>query len=129
MDLTAIIGVGFVGLLASALLRQYHPEFGVLVSLGTGVIIFLLLLRELTPVLTQLEDMLTRLSLPGGYLEPLIKGLGICLITHFACGICKDGGEESIADRIELAGKTAVLAVSLPLFREVLSLIERLVQF
>ena len=56
----------------------------------------------------------------------VIKALGICLVTQMACDTCCDFGQNALAGKLELAAKIAILAISFPLFKQLFSLIERL---
>ena len=60
--------------------------------------------------------------------EILIKCLGICMVTKIASETCKDCGENSIASKIDLAGKAVVLTFSMPLFQEVIFIIKDLLE-
>ena len=51
----------------------------------------------------------------------LNTSLGICLITQFTCDSCRDAGENSLASKVELVGKLAVLGCALPLFENIIS--------
>ena len=42
-------------------------------------------------------------------------------MAQFAADACRDAGESALASRVELAGKMAVVLLSLPLFGEITS--------
>ena len=52
----------------------------------------------------------------------MLKGLGICYLTQLASDICRDSGEGTLAVQSEMAGKTALLLISLPLFEKTVQL-------
>ena len=60
-------------------------------------------------------------GLTGDYAAILFKAVGICLLTQLAGDVCRDSGESSIASKIELAGRAAILLTAMPLIQEVLS--------
>jgi stage III sporulation protein AD len=128
MNTLSIVGIGIVAAILCVLLRQVRPEYALLLSLATGVFIFLALFTDLLDVVGSIQSMLTRASIPGAYVEVLFKALGICFLTLLACDTCKDAGETAISAKIEMAGKVGVLLVSLPLFEQVLTLVYTLVQ-
>ena len=120
MKLEALIGVSLCTAVLGVLLRQYRPEFSMVLSVLCGVGVLLWVIQELTPVLLKIRE-LGELSLPdnlGG--EILMKSLGVCLVTQVACDICRDVGESSIAARLETAGKAAMLLLALPVFTRLL---------
>ena len=119
----SVIGIGLVGAVMAVLLRQYRPEFAMLVTLAVAVGIFALSLRWLLPVLEQVQSLLDRML---DFSEPaavLLRTVGICFITQTACALCRDAGENAIASHMESAGKIAMLLTTLPLFRQILELI------
>jgi len=123
MEVLAVVGIGLVAAMLTLLLRQHRPEFAMLVSLAAGVVILLMVCRDLLPVVDQIRTMMQSVSMPQEYTAVLFKALGICFLTQVACDTCKDAGEGAIAAKVEMAGKVLVLAVSLPLFQQVLSIV------
>ena len=56
----------------------------------------------------------------------LLKALGICYLTDFASGICRDSGENTLASQTLMAGKTALLITSLPMLEALIGVIKTL---
>lgn len=116
MDLFAIIGLAVVASAICLLLRQYKPEYAMLVSLMCGVILFAMVLVSLVPALQSLSGLMERTAVSGEYAKALIKTLGVCYVTQLAADSCRDAGQTAIAGKVELAGKVFVVLLSLPLF-------------
>lgn len=49
MDLIAVAGIGLIASAAAVLLRQYKPEYAMVVSLAAAGLIFGLLVADLIP--------------------------------------------------------------------------------
>lgn len=126
MNILTIIGIGLVAAIMCLVLRQYRPEYAMLLSLATGVFIFLALLSDITEITSGIQNLLGETPMPTAYMGILLKALGICFLTQIACDACKDAGESAISSKIEIAGKVAVLLISLPLFEQVLSIVSSL---
>ena len=126
-DMFAVIGAGMIAAVLAVVLRQHRPEFALLISLAAGVVILLRVADDILPVVEQVHAIIDRTALPDAYVQILFKALGICFLTQIACDTCKDAGESAIAAKIEIAGKVAVLAVSLPLFTQVLNVVYSLI--
>ena len=62
------------------------------------------------------------------YLSVLIKAIGVCYLTQFSADSCRDAGESSLAGKVELAGKIAILISALPLLDSVISLAVNLIE-
>ena len=126
MDMTAIIGIGVVGVALAVLMKQYKPEYAIVISLLVGVLIFTAVATGIEPVLDEINNILQSTQVPSAYIEVLLKSLGICFITQIACDTCKDAGQGAIATKLEIAGKLAVLVISLPLFKALLAIVSAL---
>jgi stage III sporulation protein AD len=61
-------------------------------------------------------------------LPPLIKILGIAIITELTSDICIDAGESSIASKVSLFAKTEILLLTLPLIKELFSVCQELIK-
>ena len=57
-----------------------------------------------------------------------MKSLAVCYITQMASDSCADAGEKSIAAKIELAGKFAIVLLALPVFDRLTEVIKQLLQ-
>ena len=123
INLLAIAGAALVAAVIAVMLRRYHAEYGMLISILAGVLILAMLLEALPQALGQVTELLQAAALPGKYALILFKALGLCWLAQFAADSCRDAGESALASKVELAGKTAVLLTTLPLFPEVGALV------
>lgn len=107
-------------------LRQYKPEYSLLLSMACSVVVILYLMDGIAEIRDELTRILSSVELPDGLLEIIFKGLGICILAELASQSCRDAGENSIALKAELAGKIAIVLVSMPLFYRLLALAAQL---
>ncbi len=119
MKLEAVIGFSLCAAALSLTLRQYRPEFSMILSVVCGIGVLLWLAAQISPVLGQIKKLSSMAVLPqeGGI---LLKSLGICLVTQIACDTCRDIGETAIASRLETAGRAAMLLLAMPMFVKLL---------
>jgi len=127
-NLFSLVGLGIVAAILAVVLRQYRPEFAIIVSIGAGALILGGVLVGMLPVIAQIRSMFEVTAVPQQYVQILFQALGICFITQIACDACKDAGESAIAAKVELAGKIGVLVLSLPLFTQVLNIVGTLLR-
>lgn len=127
MNIITIVGIGIVGMVLSVLFKQYKPEYAVGIGLVVGITIFLVVLVQSLPIFEQIQAFFSNIHLEFEYTEILFKSLGICLVTQLASDACTDAGQTAIASKIEIAGRVAVLLVSLPLFNVILSIASELI--
>lgn len=101
-------------------LRQYRPEYAILVSLGCSVVVLLWLIGGIARVIEELDALLEASLLSRDLIQVVMKCLGVCVLTELAGQTCRDAGENAIGAKVELAGKVTLLLVSLPLFERLL---------
>ena len=124
IDLISVIGFGITAAVLASVLRQYKPEFGIYVSLAAGIIIFGLVLAAITPAIDEITGLSNRVGGTALSFAPILfKSLAVCYITSLASDACKDSGEKAVATKIDLAGRAAVVVISLPLWRELTSML------
>lgn len=121
MWIIAAAAAGLVGTVLALILGQYRPEFRMLVTAAVTLLLMAMVLEQLSPVLEQLRSTMELTGLTGDYAAILFKAVGICLLTQLAGDVCRDSGESSIASKIDLAGRAAILLTAMPLIQEVLA--------
>ena len=86
--------------------------------------------RIAAAVASRISDLLREIAEKGGidavYLSPVLKCIGIGMITHLAAQVCRDAQQGSIASAVELCGTLCALYISLPLIRSLLAIVEQL---
>ena len=56
----------------------------------------------------------------------MLKAAGITLLTQLTADTCRDAGETALAAKAELVGRVLLLAVAVPLFQDLLTLVTAL---
>lgn len=122
ISIFSIIGLAIISAMLCLLLKQYRPEFALSATLICGIVIFLTVIAEMTPLFDMIRTTLDKIESGNEYTLVIIKALGICYITQLASDTCQDAGERAMAGKIELAGRVAVLLLSLPMFSSILQI-------
>ncbi len=125
MEIIKIIGIGLTALVIIIILKQYKPEFAIYVSLIAGILLLFLILDKLSGVIGLFNDLASKANVNSQFLGILLKITGIAFLTEFAVSICKDSGETSIANKVDLGGKVMIITMSVPI---VSSLLETVVK-
>ena len=84
-------------------------------------------LRGRAEVLDMLEELAAAGGLPEGLFTPLVKTLGIALVSRLGGEICRDAGQGAMAAVLDTAGAFGAVLVSLPLVRAAWELLRTLV--
>ena len=109
------------------MLKEYRKDFAIYSSLIGGAIILYLVTDYLKNIVNFL-DSLSSTGISSSFIILLIKITGISILTEFAVSICKDMGESSIANKVDLGGKILVISLSIPVISATLSGLLELLQ-
>lgn len=120
MNIISICGVAIVASVSAIALKRNAPETSVVIAISAGVIIFVSVLSEITPLVNEVYKLVNTSGVSAEYGEILIKTVGICLACQFTSDSCRDAGQSSLATRVELAAKVTVVIISIPLFEKIL---------
>lgn len=117
-DIIKIIGIGFITLIVTLILKEYKRDFAIYASLIGGMLIIFLMIDYLEGIV----GFISGLSESNNeFILLLIKITGISILTEFATSICRDSGESSIASKVDLGGKIIVISMSIPVISATLN--------
>lgn len=123
MVIFQIVAVGIVATLLTLIMKKQSPEFGLYISLATGVIIFFMIIGQLEDVIQVMESLADKVKLNLSYMKIVFKIIGIAYISEFGAQLCKDAGQGALAMKLEFSGKLLMLVVSLPILTTLINLI------
>ncbi|MBQ8849431.1 MAG: hypothetical protein IJ011_03745 [Clostridia bacterium] len=119
MDILKLCGVGLLCALTALIIKQIKGEYAALVRVGGTVIIFGALVLVAADIFSEIAAQFFGEEL-SGYGGIMLKALGLALLSKLCADICRDIGESSVGSGIELGGKLAILALCVPLIRELM---------
>ena len=120
MDIIKIIGVGLISLIIIIIVRQYKPEFTLYVSLLAGSLILIFIMDKIGGIIDLLTSLANKTAINNQFLLLLIKITGIAFLTEFAVSLCKDSGENAIANKVDMGGKVIIVSMSVPIISSLL---------
>ncbi|WMM26923.1 stage III sporulation protein AD [Tissierella sp. MB52-C2] len=123
MDILKVVGIGIVSTIAIVILKNAKSEFALYISLITGVIIFTMILGELSYVIETLNTLARRVNIEFAYFSTILRIIGMAYIVEFGAQISRDAGEEGIAMKIELGGKVMIMVLAIPILLALMELI------
>lgn len=125
MEIIKIAGIGIVATAMIVILKNTRPEFSLYISLITGVVIFTMILGELSYVIQTLNTLASRINIDFTYFSTILKIIGMAYIIEFGSQIARDAGEAGIAMKVELGGKVIIMVLAIPI---ILALLELIIQ-
>jgi stage III sporulation protein AD len=123
MDIIKISSLALTAVFASLTVKNYRKEFSVFITIATGVIFFVYISSAASGIFDYVRDICDSIGVDILYVEILFKITGISYICEFISGICRDAGESAIAFKVDVAGKLTVLLSALPIFTELISVL------
>ena len=127
MEIFQVVGIGLIGTVLAIFVKERNKEAAVLVSLATGIVIFLFAVSRVGAVIEVLWKLATRAQVNVFYLTTVLKIIGISYIAEFGAQVCRDAGEGATAGKIEFAAKILVMVLALPIIVAILESILRLI--
>ncbi|MGI6144612.1 MAG: stage III sporulation protein AD [Peptococcia bacterium] len=126
MEIFQVVGIGLTGAVLAVYVKESNREIAVLISLVTGLVLFLFALSQVGAVIKVLAELATRANINLFYLTIVLKIMGIAYIAEFGAQICRDAGEGSTATKIEFAAKILVMVLALPIIMALMESVLRL---
>lgn len=127
MDIMRIVMIGIIAAVLAVLLREEKPEIAVVVSVVTGLVIFVFLINKLSSVMSVLKYFAGKANIDVLYFSTILKVIAIAYITEFGAQICRDAGEGSIASKVELAGKVLILVIAIPILAALMDIMIKII--
>ena len=127
MTIFKIVAIGIVAAILIVFLKEQKKEYAILLSIVAGVMLLLLTLTKLEPIVSVIQKLSLNIPIDTSYIVLILKVIGISYLIEFGKDICKDAGENAIANKIEIAGKVIIVSISIPVVTAVLETITQFV--
>ncbi len=128
MQVLQVVGVGLIGAVLSVLLKRDKPEMQLLVVMATGAIILVLVLSAMTQVIASFADLVALSGLHSDLFAGVLKIVGVGYLVEYAASMCTDMGQNSIANKLQLAGKITIFLMGLPIVKALVQTVAQLLQ-
>ncbi|HJA63357.1 MAG TPA: stage III sporulation AC/AD family protein [Candidatus Intestinimonas stercoravium] len=122
-DMLKLAAIAVTAALCAVVVRKSAAELAAAIALAAGAILLGSVLSALEGVRAFMDELADLAGLSPALLAPVLKTVGISILTRFAAALCRDAGEGGIAAFVETAGAVSALLVSLPLLRTVLDMV------
>lgn len=85
-------------------------------------------LGYIKPILDFVWELQELSQMGAGILGCLLKALGVGIVSQVAASLCADGGNAALGKTVQLLGCVVILYLSLPIFREILKVIQEILR-
>ena len=118
MGILKIIGFTISGLVTIIVIRKTKDEYAFFISLVLCMTLTTSAIGALVPVINYLKELSAYVN-DSGTFTIMFKASGTAILTTLSSSLCRDSGESALASKVELCGKSIILAMSLPLLKQV----------
>lgn len=126
MEMIQIVGLGLLATVLIIVIKEQKPIFAFLIAVSTGILIFMYLIGKIGGIIEVLEQLAESSGVQMIYLKTILKIIGIAYIAEFGAQIVRDAGQESIASKIELAGKVLIMVLAIPIISIIIETVMKL---
>ncbi|MBU5352521.1 stage III sporulation protein AD [Paenibacillus silvae] len=126
MEIIQVVGLALIATVLILVIKEQKPMFAFLIAAAAGVVIFMLLIGKIGAVIEVLKRLAENSGMESIYLKTVLKIIGIAYIAEFGAQIVRDAGQESIASKIELAGKILILVLAIPIISIIIETVMKL---
>ena len=124
MELVRIIGIALITALTALFLKGTKPELSFAVTVAGAALILIFIADMLSETLNVFSEIGEKTGIDNSLVRIIVKIVAIGYLVEFSEGVVEDFGSKSIADKLVLAGKVIIFAVSLPIIKSLLTLID-----
>ena len=126
MNIFALCGVALIAYAALQILGKERTGVGALVGLGGILCLLLPAILTLSGLMKEVLSYIEPFSMHGADL--LVKGLGIGFCCEITSEILRDAGNQGLANALDFSCRIAILALCVPLWKDLLELAGGLMQ-
>lgn len=123
MEILQIVGIALIGTFIALILKQQQPTFAMFISIFVGIVIFLFVAEKISFIVQTVNKIAQETNINMIYFTTLLKVIGISYIAEIATQITKDAGQNSMASKIEMAGKVLILGMAIPIITAIIQLV------
>ena len=125
MDTIKICGAAVVCITIFSIIRAYNPNFEIPLKLSASVLFLGVIFGAVKPIVVFVRQMIEGEGTES-FAPPLIAAFGIAFLTQICAEVCRDCKEASIASYVEIVGRVEILILCLPLIKEILQTVDKL---
>ena len=121
-----ICGGIFLSVILFVTLKVSGKDLSVALTVAVCCMVSLTALYYLKPIIAVVKTLESIGGLNRDMVTILLKATGIGIVSEISNLVCKDAGNESMGKSMQLLGTAVILYLSMPLFSELLELMQKI---
>lgn len=114
MEIFRIAAIALITAFCVVVLREVKSELAPIVALVGGLVVVLSVIDYFSDVFSVISSVAKKAGLAASVVTLLFKVIAIGYVSEFSSSIMDDMGLSSLSDKVTLAGKLIIVAMSLP---------------
>ena len=127
LELIKVMILGIIVSMLVVFLKQVKPEYSLLCLIIGSVVILLYVLSYMTKIFIFFQDIIEKTGISYSIFVTMLKIIGLGYLIEFSANVCRDSGNNSIADKVVLAGKIMIFVISMPIISNLFEMILELI--
>jgi len=115
--------LGIAASVMALVLKKNAPEFSLVLGIIVSALLLFFAISLFGTIFGFIESLRDAVGLHPGLLTPVLRTVGIGILTKLGADLCRDAGQGSIASTIEFVGTVACVYIALPLMQAVFEMI------
>ena len=124
MEILKICFVGIITAFCVVILKENKSDLAIVTGVAGGCIILLMTIDYISVIFSVLASLIEKAGINNDIFKILVKIIGIGYLVDFSAGIIEDAGAKSVSEKVILAGKVLIMAMSLPILVKLFEIIE-----
>lgn len=123
LSIVQLVLIAVVGMLIALTFRKQQADMSVIVSIGICLLLMFFMVQAFGALVSFIQKISGYMNLE--YVGVLLKLIGIAYVCEFASSLCKDAGYQAISGQIEVAGRVAMMIITIPVMLAIIDTIEQ----
>lgn len=123
-----ISAVTLIYICCAVFIRQYRPEYILLLRFSAIIIIVFLLLSEAEQFLDDLNEIFAQFNISTQHLLLLLKVGMLSLLSDFIIDTLKDSGDNSLAGIVAISSRIVIISLSIPILKGIIIICSDLIK-
>ncbi len=126
--LLKISAVVLIFICCAVFIRQYRPEYTMLLRFSAIIIVAFLLLQETAPLIDEFTDIFNQFNISTNNLSLLLKVGLVAILADFLIDTLKDSGDNSLAGIVAVTSRIVIISFSLPVLKGIITICKDLIK-
>jgi len=123
-----ITTIAIIAAICCCVIKTQSGSMASVLSMAACILILFLAFRFAEPIIAILRRLQGLTGLSMAAVSPMLKVVGIGILTQISSSICDDAGEKTLHHAVEISGTLMSLYAAMPLLSAVLDLIEEILR-